>query len=182
MVSNIAVGIDAVAINGGGSNEPTGIMQTSGIGAVALGTNGAAPTWTSISALAKEVAIDNALKGNLAFLANPKVAHTLRTTAKVASTDSVMIQETRDSLMGYKFAETSNVPSNLTKGSGTDLSALIFGNFSDLIIGEWGGVDVLVDPYSLSTTGAVRVVVFADVDVAVRHVESFAAILDMITT
>ena len=84
--------------------------------------------------------------------------------------------------MAYKFAETNNVPSNLTKGSGTDLSALIFGNFSDLIIGKWGAVDVLVDPYSLGTTGAVRVIVFSDVDVAVRHAESFAAILDMITT
>jgi len=183
MVVKIASAIDAVAINGGGANQPTGILQTTGIGAVALGANGGAPTYTSQSQLIKEVAIDNALMGNLYFLTNPNVVHTLRTTPKVANTDSEMImRDTVRTLFGYEVVETTNVPNNLTKGTATGLSAEIFGNFRDLIIGEWGVLDLLVDPYTRSNVGGTRVTVFKDVDVAIARPQSFAAIQDMVTT
>jgi len=175
--------IDRVAINGGGANQPVGILQTAGIGTVSLGTNGDAPTWAAVVNLVKEVAIDNALMGNLAYLTNAHVVAKLRTTAKVASTDSVMIMNgEQNTLMGYPVEQTSLVPSDLTKGTGTDLSAMIFGNFNDLVIGEWGTLDVLVDPYTGGTSGQTRVVGLMDVDVAVRHPESFAAITDMVTS
>lgn len=74
------------------------------------------------------------------------------------------------------------MPSNLTKGTSSGVcSAIIFGNFADLIIGMWGGLDLTVDPYSNSTTGTVRVVALQDVDIAVRHAESFSAMLDALT-
>lgn len=183
MVMQMASAIDSVGINGGGSNQPTGILQTTGIGAVALGTNGGSPTFASQSALIKEVAIDNALGGNLYYLTNPQVVHTLRTTAKVSGTDSEMImRDTSNTLFGYEVVETTNVPSNLTKGTGTNLSAEIFGNFRDLIIGQWGTLDILVDPYTRSNVGGTRVTVFQDVDIGIRHAQSFAAIQDMVTT
>ena len=50
------------------------------------------------------------------------------------------------------------------------------------MIGEWSGVDVLVDPYTRSSTGATRITVFKYVDVAVRHAESFSATQDYLTT
>ena len=182
MVAQIASAIDSVAINGGGSNEPSGILQTSGIGSVALGTNGAAPTWASVVNLIKEVAIDDAEQGSRAFLTTPAAAGKLRSTAKVSGTDSKMILDDKSELFGYRVIATSLVPSNLTKGSGSSLSAMIFGNFSDLVVGEWGSLDVIFDPYTNSTTGAMRVTAFMDVDVAVRHAESFAAIQDIVTT
>ena len=182
MVSQIATAIDSVAINGGGSNEPTGILQTSGIGSVALGTNGGAPTWASVVDLIKEVAIDDAEQGSRAFLTTPAAAAKLRSVAKVASTDSKMILDDKSELFGYRVIATSLVPSNLAKGSGSSLSAMLFGNFNDLVIGEWGGIDVLIDPFSGSSTGATRVTAFTDIDIAVRHAQSFSAITDMITT
>jgi HK97 family phage major capsid protein len=182
MVQQIATAIDTVAINGGGSNEPTGILQTSGIGAVNMGDNGSAPTWASVVNLIREVAIDNAEQGSRAFLTTPQAAAKLRSVAKVSGTDSKMIMDDKSELFGYKVIATSLVPSNLTKGTGSSLSAMIFGNFSDLIIGEWGSLDVLFDPYTGSSTGAMRVTCFMDVDVAVRHAESFAAIQDLVTT
>lgn len=54
--------------------------------------------------------------------------------------------------------------------------SLLFGNFADLIIGTWGVLDVLVDPYSLGTSGGIRIRVMQDIDVAVRHIESFAVL------
>jgi hypothetical protein len=60
-------------------------------------------------------------------------------------------------------------------------SAIIFGNFADLMVGFWSGLDLLVDPYTASTTGVVRVVAMQDCDLAVRHPESFAAMKDALT-
>ena len=182
MVSQIATAIDTVAINGGGSNEPTGILQTSGIGSVALGTNGAAPTWASLVNLVREVEIDHADRGSLAFITTPEGAAKLRNTVKVSGTDSKMLLDDKAELLGYPIITSSLVPNNLTKGTGSSLSGMIFGNFQDLLVAEWGSLDVLFDPYTGSSTGAMRVTVFMDVDVAVRHAESFSAIVDMVTT
>jgi len=179
----LALEIDRASINGSGaSNQPTGILNTTGIGNVAGGTNGAAPTWANIIELESDVATANADVGSLAYATNAAVRGKLKQTAKVASTDSVMIWGDGDTpLNGYPVLVTNQVPSNLTKGTGTGLSAIIFGNFADLIVGMWGGLDLTVDPYSQSTSGTVRVVALQDVDIAVRHAESFSAMQDAIT-
>ena len=183
MVMQIASAVDSVAINGGGSNEPTGILQTSGIGASNMGDNGLAPTWESVVNNVREVSIDNALGGNLAFLTNPKVAAKMRNVVRVASTDSKMILGDKNELFGYPIHLTTLVPSNLTKGTSSGVcSAMIFGNFNDLVIGEWGALDILFDPYTGSSTGSMRVTAFMDVDVAVRHAQSFSATQDYLTT
>ncbi|MER8539151.1 phage major capsid protein [Mesorhizobium sp. M1334] len=180
----IAAAIDEKAIAGDGtSNTPTGILSTSGIGSVAIGTNGGAPTWQSVLDLIAELETDNA-EGR-AFLTNPKFVKKARGTVKVASTDSVMIQESPNELAGYPLASTNAVPSNLTKGTANAVcSALIFGNFSDLLIGYWTGIDILLNPYETTAYAKGRVLVRAmrDVDVQVRHAESFAAIKDITTT
>ena len=183
MLRQFAAKIDEVAIEGGGSNEPTGITQTSGIGSVAIGTNGGALTYAKIVDLEKEVAVDNAMGGNMAFLTNPKVISKLRTISKQTSgVEGNFIMDPNGTVLGYDVASSNLVPSDLTKGSGTALSAVIFGNFSELMIGMFGGLDVLVDPYTGSAAGTTRISMFQDVDVAVRHAESFAAILDATTT
>jgi hypothetical protein len=84
---------------------------------------------------------------------------------------------------GYNAVVTNQVSSALTKGSSSGVcSAIFFGNWADLLIGMWGGLDLLVDPYTASTTGTVRVTALQDIDIAVRHPESFAAMLDALTT
>lgn len=184
MMAQFAAKIDEVAIEGGGTSEPTGILGTSGIGSVAGGTNGAQITYANLVALEREVAIDNALAGNLAFLTNPKVIAKMRSTARQSSgVEGNFILNDSNTLLGYNVASTTLVPSDLTKGtaSGT-CSAVIFGNFSELMIGMFGGLDILVDPYTGSATGATRIAMYQDVDVAVRHAESFAAIKDVLTT
>ena len=182
LLNAIAQKVEDVAIEGGGSNEPTGITGTTGIGSVAIGTNGGAMTWAKVTDLVKEVEIDNAaINGNtLAYLSNPKVKSHLASTSKVASTDSVMLLDAPwNSLYGYNMAVTNNVPSDLTKGTGTGLSAMIFGDFSQLMIGLFSTPDVLIDPYTAGSSGAVRIRVMQEIDVAVRHAQSFAACLDI---
>jgi len=182
LLNAIAQKIEDVAIEGGGSNEPTGITGTAGIGSVAIGTNGGAIAWDDIVNLVKEVEVDNAaINGNtLAYLTNPKVKSLMASTAKVASTDSVMLLDAPwNSLYGYNLSITNNVPSDLTKGTGTALSAMIFGDFSQLMMGFFSTPDVLVDPYTAGSTGAVRIRVMQELDIAVRHAQSFAACLDI---
>ena len=183
MTRQFASKIDEVAIEGGGANEPTGILETNGIGSVALGTNGGAITYASLVDLEREVAIDNALAGSLAYLTNPKVVGAMRQTPRQTSgVEGNFILNDTNTLLGYDVASTTLVPSDLTKGTSSGVcSAAIFGNFSDLMIGMFGGLDVLVDPYTGSSTGATRVALYQDIDVAVRHAESFAAIKDITT-
>jgi HK97 family phage major capsid protein len=150
---------------------------------VAGGTNGAAPTWDHIVKLETEVAVDNADIGALAYMTNPKVRGKLKATPRTATYGDIMVWEGNDTpLNGYPAYVTNQVRSDLTKGTSSGVcSAIFFGNWNDLLIGMWGALDILVDPYSNSTSGTVRVVAFQDVDIAVRHPESFAAMLDALT-
>ena len=75
---------------------------------------------------------------------------------------------------------SNNVPSNLAKGSGSSLSAIIYGNWSDLVIGMWGSLEILVDPYTDIAKGSVGIRALQSIDCAVRHPESFAAMQDVI--
>lgn len=185
LVTAIAQALESAAIVGGGSNEPTGIVATSGIGDVAGGTDGLAPTWAHILELESDVAVANADVGSLNYLTNAKVRGKLKATPRVASTDSRMIWEMGTTpLNGYNCGITNAVPSTLTKGSGTGVgvcSAIIFGNFSDLILAQFGGLDIVIDPYTQATNALVRVSVNAYMDVAVRNAASFSAMKDALT-
>ena len=180
----LALEIDRAAIHGSGSsNQPTGILATSGIGSVAGGTNGAAPTWANIIGLETEVAQDNADLGSLNYLTNSKVRGKLKGTFTNSTYGEAPIFGLDGRMNGYNTAVTNMVSSTLTKGSASGVcSAIIFGNFADLIVGMWGSLDLMVDPYTSSTSGTVRVVALQDLDIAVRHPESFAAMLDALTT
>lgn len=177
----LALAIDLAAINGSGaSNQPTGILQVSGIGSVAGGTNGLIPTWGNIVDLESAVAVANADVGSLGYLTNAKVRGKLKQVSKVSGQNGFIWDG--DMVNGYATGVSNQVPSNLTKGTASGIcSAIIFGNFADLIIGQWGTLDLMVDPYTGSTAGTVRVVALQDIDIAVRHAESFAAMKDALT-
>ena len=138
-----------------------------------------------ITGLVREVEQDNAaISGNLGFLTNSKVKSKLASVAKVSSSDSVMLlNDPWNSVYGYPLGITNHVPSDLTKGSTSgSCSAMIFGDFAQLILAFWSAPDVLIDPYTNSSKGGTRVVVFQDLDVGVRHAQSCAACLDITTT
>lgn len=180
--------IDRVALNGSGSApQPRGVLQTTRIGAVVGGANGLAPTWAHIVELWSDVAAANADFGTTGFVTNSKVIGKLMTTEKATGTAQFVCPGFPDasgvtSIAGARAVVSNQVPSNLTKGTSSGVcSAIAFGNWADLIIGMWGVLDLMVDPYSNSTSGTVRVVALQDVDVAVRHAESFSAMLDALT-
>lgn len=185
LAQTLAIAIDAAALGGATTNGPTGLRGTSGIGSVAIGTNGGAPTWASIVNLVREVEVDNALTGSAAFVTNPKVKAKMAATPKQSSgvEGNFLLASPYDSLYGFPFVVSNQIPSNLTKGTSTGVcSAMFFGVWSNLVVGQWGGIELITDSYSLSTTGATRIVALAELDVCVRLPEHFAAVLDYTTT
>lgn len=184
----LALAIDYAGLHGddgSDANQPDGLANLSGIGSVVGGTDGAAPDWADIVALETEVAVDNADVGRLAYLSNAKVRGKLKSTPRTATYGDLMIWETNGGntpVNGYPFLVSNQVRSNLTKGSSSGVcSAIFFGNWADMIVGMWGGLDIMVDPYTHSTSGTVRVVALQDVDFAFRRAASFAAMLDALT-
>lgn len=179
----VAIEVDRAAINGSGaSNQPTGILQTTGVGSIVFSAdagNGAAASWGDvmgfIAALEQANIVDD---GTEAFLTTPSARAKLATTTKAGTfPEFILTPETngRGMMAGFPTAFSNNVPSNLTKGSGTGLSALLFGRWSDVIIGEWGTLEILVDPYTYSTSGSVQITIFYSCDIAIRHPVAFAA-------
>jgi HK97 family phage major capsid protein len=179
----VALAIQQAAINGtGASNQPSGIL-TQVTPSVVGGTNGAAPSWANIIALETAVAVANADVSTMGYLTNAKVRGKLKGAEKFPGTNGQPVYADGNlPLNGYAGYITNAVPSNLTKGTSSGVcSALIFGNFSDLIVGLWGATDILVDPYTGGAAGTVRVRVMQDCDVAVRNVESFSTMVDALT-
>jgi HK97 family phage major capsid protein len=175
----IARAIDYQAMVGDGSgNTPTGITNS---GATDAG-GGVALTWEEVLTFPSLVEGDDALQGSLGWAMSPYVKKKLRSTAKVSSTDSVMLMESNTELAGYKAVTTTALPGS-APGATAAPGMIIFGNWSDLIIASWTGIDILLNPYETTAYAKGRVLIRAmkDVDVAVRHPESFV-FQDDITT
>ena len=157
----LALKIDLAGLYGTGSNsEPLGLKLTTGIGTENFAA--AAPTFEEVVALESDVATANALLGNPVYLMNAAMRGSLKTTKKDAGSGMFIMDG--NEVNGYRGVLSNQVASG----------DLWFGNFADLIIGYFSGLDIMVDPYSNSTSGTVRVVAMQDVDIAVRHPESFS--------
>lgn len=181
LMASMADRIEYYAINGSGSSgQPTGLLNTSGINDldISTGTDVDALTWADIIALVKLVEEDNGIvnAGSAGFLSHPAVKAKLASTAKVSSTDSVMIlNDPWNNLYGYPVGFTSNVPTTLDSGDGgNDASAVVFGDFSQLVIASFGAPSILVDNFSNSLAGSSRLVLHTEVDCGVRNAVSFA--------
>ncbi len=196
LTDGINAAVDSAVLNGSGSSgQPTGIRNTSGIGSVAMGTNGGAITMEKIVDLETEVTQDNAFGPNMAYVTNAKVMGGLKKLRAGGSTttDGAFLYNTDLqavgrgptplTLNGYPVAVTNALPSNISKGTGTNLSAMVAGDFSQAMVGFYGnGLEIVVgedsDDFAKALTSVRGIVSF---DVAVRHAESFASIEDVST-
>lgn len=188
LISVLGIELDRAALHGSGaSNQPTGLAGQTGVNIVAIGTNGGPPLWAHIVDMENQAALDNADLTIGSFITNPKVRAKLRQTLKLAAGTSPawVFDDTqpRRELLGYPTMISNQVASNLVKGtSGAVCSAVFFGDWSELVLGFWSDIDVLIDPFTGSKEGIVRVVCYLTADIGVRHGESFSAILDATTT
>lgn len=161
LAAKLALAIDLAVFYGTGANgQPSGIATQ-----VTQGTAFAAavPTYGEIVDLESAVAVANADFGSMGYAVEPAMRGSFKQTEKFAST-GMTIWEPGNTLNGYP----AGVSSQITSGD------VFFGNFSSGILGMWGGLDITVDPYSLSKSGSVLVVALQSVDYAIRWLEAFA--------
>lgn len=158
----MAEAVDKAALEGDSTadvNSPLGVTKTVGVNSIA----GATLDWGTLIDMQTALDSDNALHGSLKYVLNPVEAGEAKQTPKAAGESLMLMTVNPSTIAGYP----AYITNNLTAGT------FIFGDWADLIMCEWSGLDLMVDPYSLSTSGGVRTTAFWDVDFIVRHPESF---------
>lgn len=176
----LAETLDIAAVAGtGASNQPRGVLNTPGIGSVAMGTNGAALNFDAVADLLGVVADANAELGALSYLTNTRVR---RAAAKLKDSQNRPLgMDTVFQSMPRAFSNV--VPNTLTKGTSSGIcSALLYGNWADLMVGYWSELDVLVNPFESTAyaKGNVQVRAMLTADIVVRNAASFGAIQDIL--
>lgn len=185
----LQLAIDIAALRGSGAgSEPRGVVNTTNVLDLNLGADGARADFTDMDKLAGLVEDQNALRGNLGYIMHPKVKRLLRQeriAQFTSQTDgSYVLLPMSDSdlsrLMAYPFKSTTQIPTNLTKGSGENLTEIYFGNWKDLVIAMWGGLQIATSNVAGDNNGGafssdqtwIRAISL--VDIVLRHVQSFA--------
>ena len=184
MVKAHAAALDAAILAGSGSSgQPSGVLASAG-NTVSIDTNGGAITYAKLVEMEQAVGEDNGLLDEtLAYVSNAKVMGKLKTIQQVNGYPWYLLNDGK--VNGYPFYMSNAVPSNLDKGSSQShvLSAALFGAWSQVICGTWGsGLAFILDPFTAKASGVLEVTAIAYHDVAVRHADAFAKIVDISTT
>lgn len=157
-----ALKIDHGALYGSGSNgQPEGVANVTGINTFNFAA--AAPTWAEVVRMVRETKTDNADIGALQYIIDPAGWEDAMTTDKASGAAQFILNEVANTIAGRPYQVSNQVTAE----------DWFYGNWNDLIIGQWGGLDIAVDPYTHSLKGRVRFVMFQTVDVGVRHAVSF---------
>lgn len=183
LMAGLARAVDYGALAGPGTaNNVEGLINNTSTNLVAMGTNGAAPDWAKIVEMESAIAADNADIDSMTYLFNAVTRGKLKTVEKASGT-AQFLWGMDNTVNGYGALTTNQLPSNLTKGSASGVcSAGVFGAFSQLMIGMWGGPDILVDPFTEAPEGNIRVTIHQDMDIQNRHDEAFSRVVDFLTT
>lgn len=164
LMTVLAIEKDRAGINGAGGAEPLGIFNLpTGLNTI---TFGGAPTWADAVDFETQVASSNALLGRLAYVTTPSSKGKWKTTVK-ESGQAIYLWEGNE-VNGYPAYATLQIPGN----------KMLFGNFSDLIMGDWAGIEVIVDTLSLKKKGQIELLVELHCDIGARHPGSFCVSTD----
>lgn len=146
----------------GSSTQPAGLFYST------PSINGTA-TWANIVALETAVDTANALK-TACYITNAAGRGILKKIVKVSNMPTYLM-DLDGKMNGYPVLVSNHVATGLQ--SGQDEEGIIFGNFADLLIGQWGALDLTIDPFSAAGTGEIVVTVNAYFDVQLRRSASF---------
>ena len=191
LLTSLGLAVDLAALSGTGSNgQPKGIANLTNIHKITGGTNGAAITFDHLIDMETAVANANADVRSMAYLANASTVGALK---KLKDSNGNYIwkpiaggfkSSIPGEVNGYPMARSNQCRANLTKGTASGkCSELFFGNWSDIVIGEWGVLEILANPYSDTafSRGGVEIRAMETMDIAVRHEESFSYFGDILT-
>lgn len=180
IAATAGLAIDAAAVNGTGADgQPQGIMGANGVAVVSIGATGGPLLWAHL--IAMETALGNHKRlGGMAYLTNSATVGSMKQTPKheTAFVGGFLLEDGKCN--GYPLLESNTVPSDLTKSTGSDLSAIIFGAWPALVVGLWGGLDLEADKTTLGDRGGLVLRGFQDVDLGLRYTGAFSTVVDVV--
>lgn len=190
LIAQMALALDQAALSGTGSGgQPTGIVNQSGINSIVGGTNGKNIDFDDIIKLYTAPRVANASQNSMAFALNSKIIGYLATLK--ATTGSYLWDPqggltagSPDRLKGKAYGESQQLRSTLTKGTSSGIcSEVIYGNWQELLIAEWGAIEVAINPYDSTyfKSGDVVLRAIQTADIGVRHGASFSVMSDALT-
>lgn len=165
-----AIKLDYLGFNGSGANsEPQGIINTPGVGSVIFG---AAATYAKLVAFETAINAANSQGGSRAYVTTPTAKGTLKSAAKFltgggTNVTNIALWEDNE-INGYPAYDTNQILNN----------QMIFGNFNSLIMAMFGGLDIVVDPYTLADKAEVKITINNFIDIALRHPQEFVVSAD----
>jgi HK97 family phage major capsid protein len=159
----LGLAIDSAALSGSGaSGQPTGIINTGGIGSV----TGTSIAYAGIVEFQTDVAGANALAENCAYVTTPSVASLLKQRVKFTSTASPIWEGSvlDGNVDGFRAMSSLQVPS----------ANILFGDFSQVVIGEWGMLEIAMNPYANFAAAITGIRAIQTVDVGIRQAGAFS--------
>ena len=193
----LALSLDTATIAGSGaSGVPLGLLNQTGLpavlsgttrasnGTVTAGTGGVPMTFVDYNNMEAAISTANADIGTMGWLTTPKIRAAGRSTPQIPGTASGFVWPNskvgangiQEGPLGYNALCTSNsVLTGFTANSVNNLHAVILGVWDQIIIGDWGLSEVLVDPYTGAKSQLIQITENAFYDTNVRHLAAFAA-------
>lgn len=170
IVKKIAEKMDSDILQGTGLlGAPTGITGVVGVNSVSVAGN---MTFAKLVEFESKILEDNALVGgSLKYVTHPSVAGSMKTIAKSGTNNGFLLEG--NIANGYELIKTAGLTPNVANHK------MICGDWSQCFVGLWDGLEVVVDPYTLSTSGGIRITVYFSYDFALAHPESFAVATDI---
>ena len=174
--------VDDAVLIGGGSNEPVGILNYSGVNVLSLGSGSTSNnmTYGALISMIRDVKAANSRVGSAGFVTSANGEFALANTPKQTSgVEGNFIYDFNGRLVGRPLFTTEVIPSDFSEGSQNDLTAIIYSDYwQSAVLGTWGGLDILFDPYTQALAGTKRFVVNAFMDVEVQQPKEFSICKD----
>ena len=161
----VALAVDSAAINGSGtSGQPLGVVGTAGVGSV----TGTTLAYSGVLEFQTDVLAANALvnPASAGYVTTPAVAALLSGRSRFTNTDTPLWQGNLldGNVAGFRAMTSTQIAA----------SRMLFGDFSQLVIGEWGALELDVNPYANFAAGITGVRAFYTVDIGVRYAAAFS--------
>lgn len=184
LISALASALDASIISGGGNafNEPLGILNRDDLDVIPLGTNGGEINHNAVQVAVASLMGKGIEQGELAWITSPRSRQAACKTPKIAGHPVYVCEDLTSTMGGVPVWSHTAMPDDLIRGTGTGLGSMLLGNFSKVAIALWGVIDILVNPYSMDSSGVIRVNAYLYGNYGLRSPGSFVAIKDILTT
>lgn len=173
MTDGPGVELDRGCLFGKGGAEPLGLFELPSSSGIQTFAVGGVPTWLKITQPPGKTARKNGLRGSLGWVTTPELATVMQGTPKTAGSSIFLWEGALDNgqVAGYRAMQSAQMRSNM--GAGSDEHALVFGPWNHIIVGTWGGAELIVDPITQALNFQVRYVLNMLGNVICRYPEAF---------